>query len=94
MSNNFRVGQKVVCIKCGTWIHAGTGQSAHHPNDPRYGQVHTIRTLFIGPKGQLYLDLIGNDLGGYNAKQFRPAVERKADISVFTRMLTDRRVDA
>lgn len=93
--NNFRVGQKVVCIAKGGWFE----NDRDEPNDPRhpqYGGVFTITAVNRYPKPfGAYLSLL--EIGGANefaSTGFRPAVERKTDISIFTRMLTDNKVTA
>lgn len=89
----FRVGQKVVCIKRGNWtgIHVG----------PKFGDVLVIRGFDTHPqKGLLFEGIcsgeyyIGSEERGYDQSRFRPIVERKTDISIFTKMLTDKRVCA
>jgi hypothetical protein len=92
----FRVGQKVICVGPGHWLHYGVA-----PNAPRRGGIYTIR--WIGPRGgHLCLQFKGlinppvhngimecafriqNNNGTIN---FRPVIERRTDISVFTAML-------
>lgn len=82
----FYRGQKVVCIDASgepgkTWL----------ADIPEEGQVYTVFMVFISQgELQLVLDEIKNDAvfdHGYRAKRFRPVVERKTDISVFTAML-------
>jgi hypothetical protein len=102
----FRVGQKVVRVLCGpttvgAWI-AKYGPISY----PDVGDVVTIRAIFVFPSsGETVLlfiehDNSGNtemvrDCGGHEpgfpAYYFRPVVERKTDISIFTAMLTDTR---
>lgn len=98
MSNNFRVGQKVVCMN-DTFISPGWGSV---PNRPVRGRVYTIR----GIAPQVYangiaLAVLLEEKANYPlvwpngiyempfpAKRFRPAVDKPADISIFTKMLT------
>lgn len=88
----FRVGQKVVCIKSGAW-HSLNGDEH---DGPAYGDVVTIRGFDTSKQGgllfhewrrpqHLYSD--GTERG-YLHIRFRPVVERKTDISIFTKMLT------
>lgn len=90
----FRVGQKVVCVD------ASAIQKAVPLNE---GAVYTIRTIIplrSSVRGcGIYLVEIVNllELGlevGYFSDRFRPAVERKTDISIFTAMLKPSKVDA
>ncbi|WP_105430193.1 hypothetical protein [Neorhizobium sp. T6_25] len=98
MECTFQVGQKVVCVDdrftCG-WDRI--------VKTPVKGQVYTIRQLFTfkactGPVVTIILlDEIVNpvrkwDAGvmeaGFVPRRFRPVVERKTDISIFTALLT------
>lgn len=96
----FRVGQKVVCV---AWpadlITRAEANYAH------VGSVYTIRAINVWPdstKLRFYeLDnshmtarMGGKIEPGFNAKFFRPVVDRPTDISIFTRMLTDADEDA
>lgn len=90
---NFRIGQKVVCIK----------KSRDTPPvgevQPCVGGIYTVRGIvdWGGEWGVgLYLQEIHNSPINTNAgvvertfsvRRFRPAVERKTDISIFTKML-------
>jgi hypothetical protein len=74
---NFRVGQKVVCVDAGGTVCVVKGG------------VYDV----VGIKGEfLHLDRLETAaicLGGMLATRFRPAVENKTDISVFTKILDD-----
>jgi hypothetical protein len=75
----FRVGQKVACVDA----------SGCRLLDK--GAVYTI--LEIAPSGlaeMISVDCRPDYAGstGYSAARFRPIVERKTDISIFTEMLT------
>lgn len=97
MSNNFRVGQKVVCVH--DILGVPDWWAPLH-----YGRIYTVRETFISPsigRCSVRLEEITNSFHpvwececGYVASLFRPAVERKADISIFTRMLTNNKVTA
>lgn len=82
----FRVGQKVVCVD------DGPHRSGWNPHGdaPIKNKVYTV----VGV--ETYRGLVGIHLreirngshnGLYKAMRFRPAVERKTDISVFTEIL-------
>ena len=97
----FRVGQKVVCIHqpksaiAKQWMELGA-------NYPSKNSIYTIRDIVSFPDGSsgFLLQELWNDHLGYkpepafDACHFRPIVERKTDISVFTKMLTDTKVPA
>lgn len=92
----FRVGQKVVCI-------GGFDES-----DRRLGREcgftvpveHSIYTItgFAFEEGFIMLAEIPPIEAGkfvaFDRSRFRPIVERKTDISIFTKMLTPEGVDA
>jgi hypothetical protein len=90
----FRVGMKAVCIK----------DTSACPREPIEriaikGDVYTIRGIIHAPEGVgLYLVEVVNPpvnctLGhaerAHPAPWFRPIVEKKTDISIFTRILDD-----
>jgi hypothetical protein len=98
MTMNFRVGQKVVCVedrfsaRCRIDI----------PALPVKGQTYTVRGVYGHANGQMiWLEEIANplcvldDVGGapiepcWPSCRFRPAVDRKTDISTFTKILDD-----
>jgi hypothetical protein len=81
----FRVGQKVVCVD-------DSGSVAL-----KRGDIYVVTSLV----SRYCLPSIGIDVceprTGSNiwfARRFRPIVERKTDISIFTKMLTPEGVDA
>lgn len=84
----FYVGQRVECVE--------SGYAPGYPHDlARVGAVYTVSRVFAAPCGTLALELVElhqpeDDLWwpGTKAACFRPLVERKTDISIFTRMLT------
>lgn len=87
--NNFHVGQKVVCIKASWRPAQGSMRAA---NAPHYGRVYEISGLdFDGDR--LFLELVGCELHpelctqSFEAGAFRPVIERKTDISIFTEIL-------
>lgn len=85
----FYVGQKVVCIN-------GTPDADEPPPHPIKGAIYTVSEVFAG-EGEPMLqfveirfdgDAYGDWQPGFRAACFRPIVERKTDISIFTDMLT------
>ncbi len=89
----FRVGQKVVCVDSktglGIWLES---------DEPVEGHVYTITRIIFEDEMIFHLaELNRSDAArkqwgpsvGYAARRFRPVVERKTDISIFTKMLTD-----
>src|SRR5437879_2428663 len=102
----FRVGQKVVCIVDAA---AHIQRHYPGSNFPQKGGIYTISTIGADSKGALLTfcelsnsHLIGKTLHdfyismepGFGAEHFRPIVERKTDISIFTKMLTGKRKPA
>lgn len=89
----FYVGQKVVCVD----------DSPSKWGDPSLltkGAIYTIRKVVMEGRG-VWLDEVSHDrpdnIFGYEAFwawRFRPAVEKKTDISIFTKMLTPKMEDA
>lgn len=79
----FRVGQKVECIndKPDRWGRAVLVQK---------GEVYTVAAVFdwFGLPGLLLEEVKTKEAPGWHALRFRPVVERKTDISIFTAMLT------
>jgi hypothetical protein len=91
----FRVGQKVVCVDA-------SGRRPWWDDEaPIEGRVYTIARIFFDIDCEVleFVELKrcqrsrgwhGCDIG-YDARRFRPIVERKTDISVFTKMLTPKK---
>jgi hypothetical protein len=100
----FRVGQKVVCIDA-DFPHS---MYSEYVQFPKKNGVYEIRGIlpFVDPadgRQFIYLAGITNRKLAYlqgafesafPSNRFRPIVERKTDISVFTKMLTPEGVDA
>lgn len=94
----FRIGQKIVCIV------KIPPQSPLGEALPRYGSVYTVRGLPTGSSGPgVYLEEIQNPpahtVDGFVERYFeqwgfRPVVEKKTDISIFTAMLKTQRQPA
>jgi len=81
---SFRVGQKVVCVD------ASLPANPWHRKHPLIrNQIYSIESL----AGPYCVDIDGSGRGWQNWR-FRPIVERKTDISVFTKMLKRKVVHA
>lgn len=79
----FHVGQKVVCVD------ASLPANLWHREHPLIlREIYVVRHLFIK-----CIDIDGSRRGWQNWR-FRPLVERKTDISIFTEMLISTGVDA
>ena len=87
---SFHVGQKVVCVDTESPIIRG------HPGQLRRltkGAEYTIAAMRRDPATDipaLQLDECPHDHWWFQAKRFRPVIERKTDISIFTEMLKPR----
>ena len=93
----FRVGQKVVCVKAG--MLPGQERMIWDPGEElEEGKIYTIHSTFFSETFGIALVRLaetkrsartklkwGHD--GYGAMRFRPAVERKTDISVLQALL-------
>jgi hypothetical protein len=95
---NFRVGQKVVCVSVHMNWRTRLSYLFRPPRSslPELGSVYTVANSYFDDQNQTtMIELVELPapwdrgwLAGFNAACFRPAVERKTDISMFTRMLT------
>ena len=93
---NFYVGQKVVCVDDAARPTAGLGWSFKKPN-VHIGEVYTIGGFENGggELGVYLLEVVSNYppfprsglSRSFYPDRFRPVVERKTDISIFTAML-------
>jgi hypothetical protein len=84
---NFRVGQKVVCIDA-TDCELSLSENAIYT-------ITSIRHPYLRVDCKPGLGIFGDEVArGYYSTRFRPIVERKTDISIFTRMLTDKKIGA
>lgn len=94
----FQVGQKVVCISDAS----GAMHKYPDSKWPKKDRIYTIATINDWPWGTLltfeeidnrhYIGRVVNGIHctmepGFGAKHFRPIVERKTDITVFTDIL-------
>lgn len=85
----FRVGMKVVCVD--------DSDSWRGPTSVRKGIIYTIRALRMAPDGECGVELIevkSRAPFGFFQDRFRPIVERKTDISVFTEILRKAKIPA
>ena len=94
--SNFRIGQKVVCVNDDQ-----QGQGYTDEIWPVKGQVYTVRAiddldcLLLNEIHNRAVDDLEYDEAGeisFWEGMFRPAVEPKTDISIFTKMLDGSRV--
>lgn len=84
----FRVGQKVVCINAPVYsLHP-----SRYKELPKQGVVYTVRG-YRSSKSILLFEIVsgfgddGRGEAGFYASRFRPVIERKTDITVFTEIL-------
>jgi hypothetical protein len=87
MSNNFHIGQKVVCVDDTDVDDAGASTGIHYL---RRGRLYTVSRTYVLPSGPgVNLQEIDRPYSyeGFRAERFRPAIEHEADISIFTRAL-------
>ena len=86
----FRVGQKVVCVDVAI-------DYLGRPTKLRENAIYTIGRI-VSDYGMIGLVVEGahswHETGAYRSSRFRPVVERKTDISIFTRMLNPSKVGA
>lgn len=84
MECKFSVGQKVVCVD--------TGGCTEFRKPLVVGAVYTISAVGVGFTGHVYVGLEETEGSGplhWRAYRFRPVIDRKTNISIFTDMLTD-----
>lgn len=101
---SFQVGQKVVCVDDSGPIDGDPRKvpgGDYVPNMIRRGAIYTVRTVGFYPRwGEQGIRLhevvnpIREYIGGnsevcFAAHRFRPLIERKTDISVFTALLNN-----
>jgi hypothetical protein len=90
---SFHVGQKVECVR-DLRDSFFDDHPARWPDHIRQGCVYTVRGFFLmGAIPALYLEeyvapvsFAGHELA-FEAENFRPIVEKKTDISIFTSLL-------
>lgn len=88
----FRVGQKVVCIVSEWVVVERAVPQLCFPPLPTRGNIYTVSGFAPPIKHEpnecwIFLRELPNHIS-WAARAFRPIVERKTDISIFTRMLT------
>jgi hypothetical protein len=85
---DWKVGDKVVCIKRDGWCDAVFGSMLDGLPHPRYGEVCTIAMISTSPiDDDLYISV--EEYPGrrcYHASRFRPVQPRKTSIEVFHRI--------
>lgn len=82
----FHVGQKVVCIDDDWCVVVGNPANNAGPH-PVNGEVHVVSAIaLVDDVEYLYLSGFPAHVS-YDAMAFRPIVEKKTDISVFTALL-------
>lgn len=98
---NFYVGQKVVFVNGGAGWHTFDGENSRDDFIRLvHGEVYTIREIIEHPSVIMAFRLVEirnkpENVGGvmleplYWYRDFRPAVERKTDISIFQTILDD-----
>lgn len=92
---SFHVGQKVVCVDAAP----DAGKRWVSSEQPVVGAIYTVSAAeFTSPiNGRRCIgiaELSAPRSGGHRTSRFRPIVERKTDISIFTAMLKPQQVDA
>lgn len=88
---SFRVGQKVVCVDDS----ATPGRKWMHGDKPTVGKIYEVMGFEIDYRdGKLCLIVDAFPHWGFKAWRFRPIVERKTDIEIFTSMLKPSKVEA
>lgn len=93
----FRIGQKITLKDDLPWENAQPGEIY-----PQFGVVYTVHATEWNEKGQfIWLQEIVNEPAEYNdttgemnfySNEFRPIVEQKTDISIFTKILSRKKV--
>lgn len=88
----FKVGQRVVCVNSSI-----RGPQFYHTTPLTEGRVYIVsRDTFLNYLGNEAIELVGMDNRplGYRSIRFRPVVDRKTDISIFTEILRRETVPA
>lgn len=84
----FRVGQKVVCVNATDGY--GSLYGAGYTHGLREGAIYTISKI----TDETFVSVAEIKVGGWRADRFRPIVEKKTDISIFTAMLKTKKQGA
>jgi len=87
---SFHVGQKVECI------YKFRRQTYNGVAPPKVGQIYTVVDVTQGATqpGLVLAEIYHHNPLGWAARRFRPIIERKTDISIFTAMLNPSKVEA
>ena len=96
--SSFRIGQKVVCVDDEWDKNHRLVLSIPGMRFPKRGHIYTVREFFVDPTGGVSLRLVelvnvvvqyaeGTFEPGWGCRRFRPVVDRKTDISIFTDLL-------
>ena len=88
MDCQFRVGQKVSCIKKEAWKLVDGRSVLANRSDPKHKEICTIEEI-AAHKEAVYLRLKECGDGLYDHKFFRPLQTFKNDISIFQEMLVN-----
>lgn len=91
--NNFKVSDKVVCVKRGAWV--GTRDKRQRAHGPIYGCVYRIQK--IEPDfDSVYLRFAEFANRSFRYDRFRPAVERGTEtgMTILRKILTEKKVEA
>jgi hypothetical protein len=108
LNMTFRIGQKVVCVGIEGTPRADWSEwpAYYKIVKPERGPVYTVRDSRIGANGRQHIRLVEivnppakfidapDQEPWWWAEGFRPVVERKTSIEIFTKLLADNRVDA
>lgn len=83
---NFRVGQRVTPKRSGSWRALLSRRIfAEGEEAPMFGRIYTIIEIATTTFGTVLR--FPEFQQRFDAEEFRPVVERKTDISIFTKML-------
>lgn len=90
MTVQFHVGQKVVCISNGPMASSFGGRSAP---TLEVGRIYTITGIVLEGDGLFVSEAEPTTKGfAFNRERFRPVVERKTSIEIFTKLLNPQTV--
>lgn len=86
---SFRVGQKVCCIKDGKWKLCSDGMPGPPIVDgPQKGDIVTIERIEDSYGDIVWLFFAEHkNIGAFDARFFRPIVDRPTSIAIFNKML-------
>jgi len=89
----FHVGQKVTLKRNSGlfWLNERGETPAPGIKGPVHGEIYTVVRCRMGVRSEL-LSFAELETYSYDASAFRPVVERKTDIGIFTKILDDCKV--